>query len=100
MESLHARHSPSCPRHGRGASRRSRARSTDAPAPHGPKYYSIVHERGGKTHRTKVGKSRRVALRALSKVPVEEDEGEGSLRPQLNIRFEDFGREWREAPDR
>lgn len=45
-----------------------------------------------------MGKNRKVAGRAKDKLQVQEDEG--TFQPQRNMRFEDFGVQWREGLER
>jgi integrase len=89
MASLQARHSRSCAlgkpwtpyeRAGEGCS-----------CPGGPTYYVVVRE-GRKLHRERVGKNRRQAERALTKVQARVDEGE--YVPQVTIRFREWGERW------
>jgi integrase len=63
----------------------------------GPTYVVVVAE-GRKRRKLTVGKNRKQAERALRKIDVELDEG--SYRPQLNIRFAEWGQTWLKNLDR
>src|SRR6266508_2747030 len=89
MASLQARHSRTCAlgkpwtpfeRAGEGCSCRG-----------GPTHYVVVRE-GRKVHRERVGKNRRQAERALTKIQARLDEGE--FVPQATIRFAEWGERW------
>src|SRR5262249_43162608 len=60
----------------------------------GPTYYVVIRE-GFKLHRDRVGKNRKTAERALTKIQAQEDDG--AYVPQLNIKFSDWGDRWRES---
>jgi len=57
----------------------------------GATYYVVVRD-GGKLHRDRVGKNRRDAQRALTKIQGREDDG--AYIPQLNIPFRTWGERW------
>lgn len=57
----------------------------------GPTYYVVVR-RGRRLHRERIGKDRQQAERALRKIGTQVDEGE--YRPQANVRFAEWGRQW------
>ncbi|MBA3375493.1 MAG: site-specific integrase [Actinobacteria bacterium] len=57
----------------------------------GPTYYVVVRA-GRRLHRERVGKNKQQAERALRKIGTQVDEGE--YRPQANIRFAEWGRQW------
>ncbi len=65
--------------------------------PRGPLFHVVVRE-GRKAHKTPVGRNRREAERALRKIDVQVDEG--VYRPQLQIRFEEWGKRWLDALER
>jgi integrase len=88
MASLHARHERGCPLH---EFRRFEDKAKGCTCRGGPTFVVIVPE-GRKRRKLSVGKNRKVALQALRKVSVEVDEG--TYRPQLNIRFEEWGKRW------
>ena len=56
-----------------------------------PSYYVVVRE-GGKLHRERVGRNRKVAERALTKRQAAEDDG--SFVPQKAIRFDEWADRW------
>ena len=60
----------------------------------GPTYYVVVRE-GVKLHRERVGKNRKTAERALTKIQAQTDDG--AYVPQLNIRFKAWGDQWRRS---
>jgi integrase len=57
----------------------------------GPTYYVAVRE-GRRLHRERVGKNRKLAQRALTKIQAQVDEGE--FRAQRNIKFAVWADEW------
>jgi integrase len=65
--------------------------------PGGPNYFVAIRE-GRKLHRERVGKNRRQAERALTKVQGQVDEGE--FRPLANVRFAAWGERWLKALER
>jgi integrase len=62
-----------------------------------PTYYVVVRD-GQRNHSERIGKSRKTAERALRKVDVQIDEG--SYEPVENIRFRDWGEQWRASLER
>jgi integrase len=62
-----------------------------------PTYYVVVRD-GKKNHSEKVGKNRKEATRALTKIQAREDDG--SYRPQKVIRFEQWGKQWLSSLER
>lgn len=95
MASLQARHSRSC---ALGKPWTSFERATaGCSCPGGPTYYVVVRE-GRKLHRDRAGKNRRQAQRALTKIQGRVDEGD--FRPQLTIRFDDWGERWLQSLER
>jgi integrase len=62
-----------------------------------PTYYVVVRD-GKRNHSERIGKSRKVAERALRKVDVQIDEG--SYEPIVNIRFREWGVQWRASLER
>jgi integrase len=62
-----------------------------------PTYYVAVRE-GRKLHRERVGKNRRAAERALTKIQAKVDEDE--YVAQKNIRFRDWGEQWLSSLER
>jgi integrase len=62
-----------------------------------PTYYVVVRD-GQRNHMERIGKSRKVAERALRKVDVQIDEG--NYEPVENIRFRDWGKQWRGSLER
>lgn len=94
MASLHARHSRSCPL--------SEFTTFDTSldgceCKRGPMYVVVVRQ-GRKTEKRSVGHNRKNAERAFRKVEVEVDEG--AYRPQLNVRFAEWGERWLAALER
>jgi len=65
--------------------------------PQGPTYYVVVRE-GSSNKKTRVGQTRKLAERALRKIAVTIDEG--SYRPQQNIAFDVWGRQWLDSLER
>jgi phosphotransacetylase len=63
----------------------------------GPLFHVVVRD-DGKKSQTAVGRNRREAERALTKIQNEVDEG--SYRPQKNIRFNAFADAWAEGLER
>jgi len=63
----------------------------------GPLFHVVVRE-GGKKSQTAVGRNRREAERALTKIQGQVDEG--MYRPQLNIRFDAFADQWLDGLER
>lgn len=95
MASLQARHARSCALGKPWTPFQQAARGCTCPG--GPTYYVVV--RGGrKLHRERAGKNRRQAERALTKVQAQVDEGD--FRPQLTIRFADWGTQWLRSLER
>jgi hypothetical protein len=90
MASIQARHTRSCAL-GRPWTTFEEARRGCTCGAAGPTYYVVVRE-GRRLHRERVGRDRKQAERALRKIGTQVDEGE--YRPQANIRFADWGREW------
>jgi len=62
-----------------------------------PTFYVVVRE-GPKLSRERVGKSRREAERALTKIQAAEDDG--SYQPVPNVRFEKWGLDWLDGLER
>ena len=60
-----------------------------------PTFYVVVRE-GRKLHRERVGKNRRQAERALTKIQGQENEG--NFQAVINIRFNDWGDRWLRLP--
>ena len=56
-----------------------------------PSYYVVVRD-GGKLHRERVGRNRKMAERALTKRQAEEDDG--AFVPQKTIRFDEWADRW------
>jgi integrase len=89
MASVQARHSRSCalgdtfraPEHGEGCTCR-------------PTLYVFVRQ-AGKTHKHKVGRNAKAAERLRTKLQGKEDES--SYEPIRNIRFREWGEEWRKS---
>ena len=73
------------------------AASQGCSCPGGPTYYVAVRE-GRKLHRERVGKNRRQAERALTKIQGQVDEGE--FRAQANVRFETWADRWTDGLER
>lgn len=94
MASLHARHKRGCPLFEFTAFDKPLEACTCKPGP----MYVVVVRQGSKSEKRSVGRNRKEAERALSKVSVEVDEG--SYRPQLNMRFDKWGDHWRTALER
>lgn len=89
MVSLQARHSRTC---ALGKPWTPFQQVTDGcTCPGGPTYYVAVRE-GSKLHRERVGKNRRQAERALTKIQARVDEGD--YVPQATIRFSAWGERW------
>jgi integrase len=88
MASLQARHSRSC---AIGKPWTPVGRTDGCTCPRGPLFHVVVRD-GSKAYRTRVGRNRRDAERALAKVNVQVDEGD--WRPQATIRFEAWGEQW------
>jgi integrase len=86
MASLFARHTRSCPLF------EYRRFEEDAEGCSCQPTYVVSVPEGGKRRKLSVGKNRKIAERALRKLEVEIDEG--SYRPQLNKRFEQWGDQW------
>ncbi|MGH3041990.1 MAG: tyrosine-type recombinase/integrase [Gaiellaceae bacterium] len=63
----------------------------------GPTYYVVVRE-GRKLHRERIGKNRRQAERALTRIQASVDEG--AYQPQATIRFTDWGERWLRSLER
>ena len=95
MASLQARHSRSCVL-GKPWTPFERA-AEGCSCPGGPTYYVVVRE-GRKLHRERAGKNRRQAERALTKIQAHVDEGD--FRPQLTIRFAEWGQRWLHSLER
>jgi len=92
MASLQARHQRTC-----AASKpwtTFEAANVGCTCAGGPTYYVVVRE-GAKVHRERVGKNRKTAERALTKIQAQEDDG--AYVPQLNIKFNARGDRWRES---
>ena len=89
MASLQARHSRTC-KLGKPWTRSERA-TEGCTCPGGPTYYVVVRE-GRKLHRERVGKNRKLAERALTKIQAQVDEGE--FRAQRNVKFAVWADEW------
>lgn len=89
MASLQARHTRAC---ALGKPWTPFQQATDGcTCPGGPTYYVAVRE-GRKLHRERVGKNRRLAQRALTKIQAHVDEGE--YRAQRNVTFAAWADEW------
>lgn len=95
MASLQARHTRTCAL-GKPWTPCERA-SKGCTCPGGPTYYVVVRE-GRKLHRERAGKNRRQAQRALTKIQAHVDEGD--FRPQLTIRFAEWGERWLHSLER
>ena len=87
MASLQARHTRVC---ATGKPWTTFADATDG-CTCSPSYYVVVRE-GGKLHRERVGRNRKVAERALTKRQAAEDDG--SFVPQKAIRFDEWADRW------
>jgi integrase len=94
MASLHARHSRNCPLHEFTAFEKPLDGCTCKPGP----MYVLVVRNGRKSEKRSVGRNRKNAERSLRRVEVEVDEG--SYRPQLNMRFEEWGKRWLKSLER
>jgi hypothetical protein len=92
MASVQARHSRAC-----GTGRPWTPLAALDGCDCGPTYYVVIRE-GGKLHRERVGKNRRHAERALTKVQGQEDEG--AYVAQRNVRFEAWAKQWHAALER
>jgi integrase len=89
MASLQAKHSRACEL---GRAWTPFARTIDGcTCPTGPLYYVVIRD-GGRAEKVRAGRNRREAERVLRKIAVELDEGD--YRPQLNIRFDEWGKRW------
>jgi len=95
MASLQARHSRSCAL-GKPWTPFERA-GEGCTCPGGPTYYVVVRE-GRKVHRERAGKNRRQAERVLTKIQARVDEDD--FRPQLTIRFAEWGERWLRSLER
>jgi hypothetical protein len=60
--------------------------------------YVLVVRDGAKTEKRSVGRNRKNAEREWRKTEVEIDEG--SYRPQLNMRFDEWSRRWLDSLER
>jgi integrase len=89
MASLQARHSRSCDL-GKPWTPFERA-AEGCTCRGGPTYYVAIRE-GRKIHRERVGKNRKLAQRALTKIQAQVDEGE--FRAQRNVKFAVWAEEW------
>jgi len=95
MASLQARHSRACALGKPWTPFEQAAEGCSCPG--GPTYYVVVRE-GRKLHRERAGKNRRQAERALTKIQARVDEGD--FRPQLTIRFAEWGERWLRSLER
>jgi integrase len=95
MASLQARHSRTCAL-GKPWTPFERT-SEGCSCPGGPTYYVVVRE-GRRVHRERAGKNRRQAERALTKIQAHVDDGD--FRPQLTIRFAEWGERWLRSLER
>jgi integrase len=93
MASLQARHSRSCSLHPWTPV----SRLEGCTCKRGPLFHVVVRE-DGKKSQTAVGRNRREAERALTKIQGEVDEG--VYRPQKNIRFDTFADAWVDGLER
>src|SRR6266508_4519856 len=89
MASLQARHSRSCAL-GKPWTPFERA-GDGCTCPGGPTYYVVVRE-GRRLNRERVGKNRKLAQRALTKIQAQVDEG--AFRAQRKVKFAVWGDEW------
>jgi integrase len=94
MASLQARHTRRC---ALGKPWTPADRVDGCTCPRGPLFHVVIRD-GRKAHKEPVGRNRREAERALAKRSVQVDDG--SYRPQLNIRFAEWGPRWRESLER
>jgi integrase len=62
-----------------------------------PTYYIVVRD-GSRNHMERIGKNRKNAERALRKTDVQIDEG--SYEPIENVRFREWGEQWRASLER
>src|SRR5581483_5648149 len=94
MASLQARHSRQC----RLGKPWTPATAVDGcSCPRGPLFHVVVRD-GAKAHKTPVGRNRRDAERALTKIQAQADEG--LFEPQRRIRFDTFADQWLEGLER